>query len=109
MLPALRYAGGEGVWAPTALAQQALMANGIWLAPGSPYASFDNVLGVIRFARERNVPFLGTCGGFQHVLIEFARNVLGIADADSAEHTGFTGNSVVFGTREKLPGYAHGE
>ena len=52
---------------------------------------------LLRFARERRVPLLGTCGGFQNVLIEFARNVLGIVDADSAEHTG--GERVCF-----LPG-----
>ena len=52
---------------------------------GSPYASMDGALNAIRYARERNVPFLGTCGGFQHALIEYARNVLGLRDADHAE------------------------
>lgn len=42
-------------------------------------------MGAIRFARENNVPFLGTCGGFQHLAIEYARNVMGIADASHAE------------------------
>jgi len=95
MLPALFHAGVDGVWIPTTEAEQALSADGIWLAPGSPYASFEKVLVLIRFARERRIPFLGTCGGFQHVLIEFARNVLGIAGADSAEHTGGAGGCVV--------------
>ena len=95
MMPALLHAGADGVWIPTAEAEQALSADGIWLAPGSPYASFEKVLALIRFARERRIPFLGTCGGFQHVTIEFARNVLGIVDADSAEHTGGAGNCVV--------------
>lgn len=48
------------------------------------------MLALIRFSRERGVPFLGTCGGFQHVLIEVARHVLGIPHADSAEHTATT-------------------
>jgi CTP synthase (UTP-ammonia lyase) len=39
----------------------------------------------IQFARINGVPFLGTCGGFQHALIEYARNVLGLADADHTE------------------------
>lgn len=39
----------------------------------------------IRFARENRVPFLGTCGGFQHAIIEYARNVLGWTDAEHAE------------------------
>ena len=58
---------------------------GIWLAPGSPYLSMDGALAAVRFAREQGIPFLGTCGGFQHALIEFARNVAGITSADHAE------------------------
>ena len=42
-------------------------------------------MGAIRFARESGRPFLGTCGGFQHAVIEYARNVLGLSDADHAE------------------------
>jgi CTP synthase (UTP-ammonia lyase) len=60
--------------------------DGIWAAPGSPYKSFDGMLKGIEFARTRDWPFLGTCGGFQYALIECARNVLGIKDADSAEN-----------------------
>ncbi len=54
-------------------------------APGSPYESMKGALNGIRFARENDRPFLGTCGGFQHVIIEFARNVMGIQDAEHAE------------------------
>jgi CTP synthase (UTP-ammonia lyase) len=52
-------------------------ATGVWCPPGSPFRDLDGVLAGIRWARERGVPFLGTCGGFQHGVIEFARNVLG--------------------------------
>jgi CTP synthase (UTP-ammonia lyase) len=58
---------------------------GLWVVPGSPYANMDGVLAVIRHARRTGQPFLGTCGGFQHALIEFARNVVGLAGADHAE------------------------
>jgi CTP synthase (UTP-ammonia lyase) len=58
----------------------------VWIAPGSPYRSQAGALAAIRFARERDVPLLGTCGGFQHVVIEYARNVLGLADAAHAEY-----------------------
>ena len=95
MMPALLHAGADGVWIPTSEAEQALSADGIWLATGRRYASFEKVLALIRFARERWIPFLGTCGGFQHVTIEFARNDLGIVDGDSTEHTGGEGNCVV--------------
>lgn len=67
--------------APAQLAAHA----GIWCVPGSPYAHTAGALAAIRFAREKQRPFLGTCGGFQHALIEFARNVLGVATADHAE------------------------
>jgi CTP synthase (UTP-ammonia lyase) len=59
--------------------------DALWCVPGSPYASMDGALRAIRFARERGVPFLGTCGGFQHALIEYARDVLGLVEADHAE------------------------
>ena len=58
---------------------------GIWCVPVSPYANMERVLQVIRFARERRVPFLGTSTGFQYALIEYARNILGWQDADHAE------------------------
>jgi CTP synthase (UTP-ammonia lyase) len=54
-------------------------------APGSPYKSTEGALNGIKFARENNRPFLGTCGGCQHAIIEFARNVMGIEDAEHAE------------------------
>ncbi|TYP72387.1 CTP synthase C-terminal region-related (seleno)protein [Paenibacillus methanolicus] len=59
--------------------------DGLWCVPASPYRSMNGALNGIRYARERGVPFLGTCGGFQHMIIEFARNVAGLADADHAE------------------------
>lgn len=59
--------------------------DGLWCVPASPYRSMDGALLAIRHAREGAVPFLGTCGGFQHAVVEYARNVLGWADADHAE------------------------
>jgi CTP synthase (UTP-ammonia lyase) len=59
--------------------------DAIWCVPASPYASMSGALGAIRFARESGRPFLGTCGGSQHALLEYARNVLGLQGADHAE------------------------
>src|ERR1043166_7262184 len=59
--------------------------HAIWCVPNCPYASMSGALNGIRFARESGRPFLGTCGGFQHALIEYARTVLGVAGADHAE------------------------
>lgn len=59
--------------------------HGVWCVPASPYKSMAGALLAIRHARENKLPFLGTCGGFQHALIEFARNVIGATAADHAE------------------------
>ncbi|MCU1297293.1 MAG: hypothetical protein JWO91_1571 [Acidobacteriaceae bacterium] len=70
--------------------------DGLWASPGSPYKSLDGMLKGIEFARRRDWPFLGTCGGFQYALIECVRNVLGIADADSAENNSGSKNIVIY-------------
>jgi CTP synthase (UTP-ammonia lyase) len=59
--------------------------DGIWCVPGSPYRSMDGVLAAIGYARRTQRPFMGTCGGFQHAVIEHARNDLGWVDAAHAE------------------------
>ena len=59
--------------------------DGFWCVPASPYRSEAGALRAIRFAREQQRPFLGTCGGFQHALLEFSRNVLGWTDAEHGE------------------------
>jgi CTP synthase (UTP-ammonia lyase) len=75
----------EPVWVATAAIGEdpdSALAGccGLWAAPGS-LESVDGALAGIRFARERRIPFFGTCGGFQHAVLEFARNVLRVADA----------------------------
>ena len=79
----------EPVWTPTSAldntAEQLENCDGIWCVPNSPYASMDGALRAIRLARESGRPFLGTCGGFQHAVIEYVRNVLGFEHADHAE------------------------
>jgi CTP synthase (UTP-ammonia lyase) len=60
--------------------------SALWIAPGSPYKSLPNTLAAIRHARERGIPCLGTCGGFQHMILEYARNALCFVDAQHAEY-----------------------
>jgi CTP synthase (UTP-ammonia lyase) len=52
-------------------------------------------LEIIKYARVNNIPIIGTCGGFQHMAIEFARNVMGIKDATHAEYDPYASNLVV--------------
>jgi CTP synthase (UTP-ammonia lyase) len=82
--------------------------DGIWAAPGSPYKSFDGMLKGIEFARRRDWPFLGTCGGFQYALIECARNVLAIKDADSAENNSGSKNIIIYPVACAVPNRAKG-
>lgn len=99
----------ESEWLPTpSLAK--LSANdvlagfeGLWASPGSPYKSMEGMLRGIQFAREQNWPFLGTCGGFQYTLIEVARNVIGLADADSAENNSGSKNVVIYPVECAVP------
>jgi len=66
---------------------QALLStyHAIWCVPASPYASMEGALAAIRLARQSGRPFLGTCGGCQHAILEYARSVLGLREADHAE------------------------
>lgn len=68
-LPTLMLESGEG---------ELEHYDGLWCAPGSPYKSMNGAINAIKYARESNCPFIGTCGGFQHAVIEFGRNVLHI-------------------------------
>jgi CTP synthase (UTP-ammonia lyase) len=69
----------DAYWVPTTEAAQGMDGfDGIWLLPGSPYRSEAGALAAIRTAREQAIPFLGTCAGFQHTLLEYARNVCGL-------------------------------
>lgn len=79
----------EPVWIPTESVTdpevQLRNFDAFWCVPASPYASMEGALKAIRHARESSRPFLGTCGGFQHAVIEYARNVCGLVEAEHAE------------------------
>jgi len=78
----------QGEWVSTNMIEAALFQEyaAVWIAPGSPYKNLDKTLWTIQYAREHNVPCLGTCGGFQHIILEYARHVLGVDDAEHAEY-----------------------
>jgi CTP synthase (UTP-ammonia lyase) len=60
--------------------------DGIWVVPGSPFRSADGAINAARTAREREIPFLGTCAGFQHAVLMLARDLCGLERAAHAEY-----------------------
>lgn len=79
----------EATWIPTETVTQRFLADhtfeGFWFTPGSPYKNDAGVYEAIRWARENDFPALGTCGGFQYMIVEYAKNVLGFAHAGHEE------------------------
>ena len=69
--------------------------DGILVPGGFGPRGIDGKIQAIKFARENNIPFLGICLGMQLATIEFARNVLGISDADSTELCENTTNPII--------------
>jgi len=77
LAPAIRWVGTEGA--------DVTGYGGLWVLPGTPYRDEAAALEAIRFAREQGMPILGTCGGFQHMALEYARNAAGLAGAAHEE------------------------
>lgn len=77
----------DAVWLETSLLDETQIDefSGIWCLPGSPYKNREGVLSLIRTARISKIPFLGTCGGCQHAVLEYAINELKIQNAGLEE------------------------
>jgi len=74
--------------------------DGILVPGGFGKRGIDGMLNAIRYARERKVPYFGICLGMQTLVIEYARNVCGLEDADSTEFNPGTPHRVIFKLRE---------
>jgi CTP synthase len=74
--------------------------DGILVPGGFGKRGIDGMLNAIRYAREQKVPYFGICLGMQTLVIEYARNVCGLADADSTEFNPGTPHRVIFKLRE---------
>ncbi|MER7557189.1 CTP synthase [Nocardioides sp. NPDC126508] len=85
--PQLAELGVETEWVPTGSGFDIASYDGVWLVPGSPYASDAAVMAALAVVRERGIPFLGVCGGMQYAVLDWTRNVLGSA-ATHAESDG---------------------
>ncbi len=77
--------GTRGEWVATGSGADLSAYDGVWAVPGTPYADGDAVDAALASARATGQPLLGTCGGFQQLVVEFARNVAGIDGAAHAE------------------------
>jgi len=79
----------DAIWIPTNTITESFLAQhthqGFWVVPGSPYDNDIGVYKLIQWSRENDFPLLGTCGGFQYMLVEYARTVMGFANAGHAE------------------------
>ena len=69
--------------------------HGVLVAPGFGERGIEGKIKAVQYAREKGIPFLGICLGMQMAVIEFARNVLGIQDANSTEMNPNTSNPVI--------------
>ncbi len=79
-------AEGNGAWSTQSAAARALAGvHGVLVPGGFGVRGIEGKVAAARFARERHVPYLGICLGLQVAVIEFARHVLGLSDADSSE------------------------
>jgi len=69
--------------------------DGVLVAPGFGERGIEGKIDAVKYVRENNVPFFGICLGMQMAVIEFARNVLNLKDADSTEMSPETKNPVI--------------
>jgi CTP synthase len=74
--------------------------DGILVPGGFGKRGIEGMLNAIRYAREKKVPYFGICLGMQTACIEFARNVCGLADADSSEFNQSTPHRIIYKLRE---------
>ena len=79
----------KGEWVSTQDIDESLFSrySGLWVAPGSPYKNLERTVWALEHARKNSVPCFGTCGGFQHMVLEYARNVLHYRDAQPLNTT----------------------
>jgi CTP synthase len=80
--------------------EQLYKYDGILVPGGFGKRGIAGMLNAIRFARQERVPYFGICLGMQTMVIEFARNVCGLSDADSTEFNAATPHRVIYKLRE---------
>jgi len=87
---------------PERVRERLAEADGILVPGGFGKRGIPGMLNAIRYARESGTPFFGICLGMQCAVIEYARNVVGLADANSSEFDPATPHRVIYKLRELL-------
>ncbi|MCJ7468212.1 MAG: CTP synthase [Maribacter sp.] len=77
------------------LEKKLLGLDGILVAPGFGERGIEGKIKAVKYARENKIPFFGICLGMQMAVIEYARNVLGLTDANSTEMNLHTPDPVI--------------
>ncbi len=97
----LNWIEAEGLEAGEQASEEQLADyDGILVPGGFGKRGIEGMLIAIRYAREKKVPYFGICLGMQTACIEFARNVCGLADANSSEFDPATPHRVIYKLRE---------
>ncbi|KAA1372519.1 CTP synthase [Aeromicrobium fastidiosum] len=98
----LRWVGSDDCETESGAAQHLADVDGICVPGGFGIRGIEGKLGALTYARERGIPVLGLCLGLQCMVIEYARNVAGIAGASSSEFDAATQHPVVATMAEQL-------
>ncbi len=91
----LRYVNSEEI-TEECVSKALQGCHGVLVPGGFGYRGVEGKIASIKYAREKQVPFFGICLGMQCVVIEYARNVAGIEDANSEEFAADCTNKVVY-------------
>ncbi|MDR3348456.1 MAG: CTP synthase [Acidaminococcales bacterium] len=83
-------------------------ANGVLVPGGFGERGIEGKINAIRYARENKLPFFGLCLGMQCAVVEFARNVCGLADAHSTEFAAASAHPVIDIMPEQVAVYEKG-
>jgi CTP synthase len=91
----IQWISADDLQAPGAAARWLAGVHGVLVPGGFGIRGIEGKINAARHARERHVPYLGICLGLQTAIVEFARSVLGLADAHSSEFAPGTPDPVV--------------
>ena len=100
--PVIEWIEAEDLDSPAVAARRLAHVDGILVPGGFGKRGIQGMINAIQYARERKVPFFGICLGMQCATIEYARNVAGLAEANSTEFDPQTPHRVIYKLRELL-------